>query len=86
MTVDDLSKRAKEIGKGIANCVITFIGVYFPEINVVPAQTLQQMAAWPEAEYVRYCQSARRAAEDYDFKRLTDKLIAVIENIPEREV
>ena len=50
------------------------------------AQTLQQMAAWPEAEYVRYCQSARRAAEDYDFKRLTDKLIAVIENIPEREV
>lgn len=50
------------------------------------AQTLQQMAAWPEAEYVRYCQSARCAAEDYDFKRLTDKLIAVIENIPEREV
>lgn len=50
------------------------------------AQTLQQMAAWPEAEYVRYCQRARRAAEDYDFKRLTDKLIAVIENIPEREV
>ena len=34
----------------------------------------------------RNCQSARRAAEDYDFKRLTDKLIAVIENIPEREV
>lgn len=36
MTVDDLSKRAKEIGKGIANCVIALIGVYFPGINVVP--------------------------------------------------
>lgn len=29
--------------------------------------------------------NARRAAEDYDFKRLTDKLIAVIENIPEKQ-
>lgn len=28
--------------------------------------------------------NARRAAEDYDFKRLTDKLMTVIENIPER--
>ena len=28
--------------------------------------------------------NARRAAEDYDFKRLTDKLIAVIESIPEK--
>lgn len=29
--------------------------------------------------------NARRAAEDYDFKRLTDKLIAVIESIPEKQ-
>lgn len=29
--------------------------------------------------------NARRAAEEYDFKRLTDKLIAVIENIPEKQ-
>ena len=28
--------------------------------------------------------NARRAAEDYDFKRLTDKLMAVIESIPEK--
>lgn len=28
--------------------------------------------------------NARRAAEDYDFKHLTDKLIAVIESIPEK--
>ena len=28
--------------------------------------------------------NARRAAEDYDFKRLTDKLIAVIESITEK--
>lgn len=28
--------------------------------------------------------NARRGAEDYDFKRLTDKLIAVIESIPEK--
>lgn len=30
--------------------------------------------------------NARRAAEDYDFKHLTDKLMTVIENIPERKV
>lgn len=29
--------------------------------------------------------NARRAAEDYDFKRLTDKLMAVIESIPEKQ-
>ena len=28
--------------------------------------------------------NARRAAEDYDFKRLTDKLIAIIESLPEK--
>ena len=28
--------------------------------------------------------NARRAAEDYDFKCLTDKLMAVIESIPEQ--
>lgn len=51
----------------------------------ITAQALQQMAKWPEEEYARYCQNARRAAEDFDFKRLTDKLMAVIENIPERK-
>ena len=28
--------------------------------------------------------NARRAAEDYDFKRLTDKLISVIEGVSEK--
>ena len=37
----------------------------------------------PEA-YQSYCANARRAAEDYDFKHLTDKLIAVIESITEK--
>ena len=49
------------------------------------AQALQRMAKWPEEEYARYCQNARRAAENFDFKRLTDKLMAVIDNIPERK-
>lgn len=30
-------------------------------------------------EYQQYCDNARKAAEDYDFKRLTEKLIKVIE-------
>lgn len=44
---------------------------------------LRMKSLTPEA-YQSYCANARRAAEDYDFKRLTDKLMAVIENIPEK--
>ena len=37
----------------------------------------------PEA-YQSYCANARRAAEDYDFNRLTGKLMSVIECSPEK--
>lgn len=33
----------------------------------------------PAEEYMRYCANARKAAEDYDFKQLTSKLLALIE-------
>ena len=33
----------------------------------------------PKEEYQRYCDNAKRAAEDYDFKRLTYKLISILE-------
>ena len=46
---------------------------------------IDSMAALPAGETLLYGQNARRAAEDFDFKRLTDKLMAVIENIPERK-
>lgn len=49
------------------------------------AQTLQRMAKWPEEEYARNCQNARRAAGDFDFKKLTDKLLNIIESLPERK-
>lgn len=46
------------------------------------AAAVEQFASLPEAEYAEFCVNARRAAEDYDFKRLTEKLIRVIEEIP----
>ena len=39
------------------------------------------MAALPGQELDRMAKNARRAAQDYDFKNLTAKLIDVIESV-----
>lgn len=44
------------------------------------AQAVQQFCALPSAEYAAYQQNAVRAAEEYDFKNLTQKLVTVIES------
>lgn len=49
------------------------IAAVIGQLSELPAEQRRLMGA-----------NARRAAEDYDFKRLTDKLIAVIESIPEK--
>lgn len=43
------------------------------------AQAVEQMSCLPPAQYQTYCQAARAAAEAYDFKTLTRKLIDIIE-------
>lgn len=48
------------------------------------AKAIDALVTSAEQEWQSYCANARRAAEDYDFKRLTDKLIAVIESITEK--
>ena len=48
------------------------------------AAVIDQLAELPDEQHRLMGANARRAAEDYDFKRLTDKLMAVIESIPEK--
>lgn len=48
------------------------------------AKAIDALVTSAEQERQSYCTNARRAAEDYDFKRLTDKLITVIESITEK--
>lgn len=48
------------------------------------AAVIGQLAELPAEQRRLMGANARRAAEDYDFKRLTDKLMAVIERIPEK--
>lgn len=48
------------------------------------AKAIDALVTSAEQEWQSYCTNARRAAEDYDFKHLTDKLIAVIESITEK--
>lgn len=48
------------------------------------AKAIDALVTSAEQEWQSYCANARRAAEDYDFKLLTDKLIAVIESITEK--
>lgn len=45
------------------------------------AEAINDLVAASEPERQSCCANARRAAEDFDFKRLTDKLIAVINGI-----
>lgn len=42
------------------------------------AQAIEKMAALKEKEYVEFCSNALHAAEVYDFKNLTKKLIEII--------
>ena len=43
------------------------------------AETIGRISSMHQDEYERYCANARRAAEEFDFKELTDKLEEVIE-------
>ena len=47
------------------------------------AKAIDAMAALPEQEWQIYSANARRAAENYDFKQLTEKVISIIESIPQ---
>lgn len=47
------------------------------------AGAIESLMSVSEQAYRSYCANARRAAEDYDFKRLTEKLIAVLEESSE---
>jgi len=44
------------------------------------AQAVEKLAGAPENVYQAYCENARRAARDYDFRKLTQKLLNVINN------
>lgn len=49
------------------------------------AQAVMRFSAMPAEEYQTYCLNARKAAEEhYNFRVLTEQLLAVIESIPER--
>ena len=48
------------------------------------AGAIESLMSVSEQAYRSYCANARRAAEDYDFKRLTEKLITIIESLPEK--
>ena len=56
--------------------------------NAQPQQSavaIDRLAGLSEEQRQIMGANARRAAEDYDFKRLTERLISVIENIPKKK-
>lgn len=48
------------------------------------AKAVLRIYEMPPEEYQAMCQNARDAVQDYDFKKLTERLISIIENIPKR--
>ena len=48
------------------------------------AAVIDQLSELSDEQRQSMGANARRAAEDYDFKRLTDKLISVIEGVSEK--
>lgn len=52
--------------------------VDYSDVDGVSEQ-LKKFVELPKEEYEVYCTNARKAAEDYDFKKLTDKLLAILE-------
>lgn len=48
------------------------------------AQALISFADMQREEYLEYCSNARRAAKDYDFKVLTQRLIQIIDEMNNR--
>lgn len=47
----------------------------------IVAQMVEKISHLPQDTYHAYCQAARRAAEEYDFRNLTKKLISVVEGV-----
>lgn len=50
------------------------------------AQGILHFYAMPSAEYSEYCSNARRAAKDFDFAKLTDRLIGLIKSLSNSEL
>lgn len=49
------------------------------------ADAIERIAALPPESYARYCENARRAAQDFDYSILTDQLEAVIRGVLPRQ-
>jgi len=49
------------------------------------ARTIEEYASMPPEQYARECENARKAAEDFDFERLTGMLIEVIESMADKQ-
>ena len=49
------------------------------------ARAIEGFAAMEREKYAAYCENARRAAEEYDFKELSKKLLEAISYSPERQ-
>ncbi len=58
--------------------------VFDPDPAAV-AKAIEEYASMPAEQYARECENARNAAEDFDFKRLTDTLIEVINALEDKQ-
>ena len=58
--------------------------VFDPDPAAV-AGAIEEYAAMPTEQYARECENARKAAGDFDFRRLTGQLIEVIESIEDKQ-
>ena len=58
--------------------------VFDPDPAAV-ARAIEEYASMPPEQYARECENARKAAEDFDFRRLTRQLIEVIESIEDKQ-
>ena len=54
-------------------------GIVVDQATTEPlAETIIKFSTMPKNEYENYCKNALKAAKDYDYQRLTEKLIELI--------
>ena len=58
--------------------------VFDPDPAAV-ARVIEEYAAMPPDRYAKECENSRKAAEDFDFSRLTEKLIEIIESLEDKK-
>ena len=63
---------------GIINANQIGISRHFTDSSEM-AEVIADMINGDDNRYERWCENARKLALEYDFKRLTDKLIEIIE-------